>query len=70
MSRVGSSSKHDYHITKELNPRKFAPEATPALKSEPDLFRVALGGADPAAYIKPRELVKQGEENVYADRGF
>jgi sugar phosphate isomerase/epimerase len=56
-------------------------ENAPSLKFEPDLFWVAVGGVDPAAYIKPldkagricaihaKELAKQGEENVYIGQG-
>jgi sugar phosphate isomerase/epimerase len=56
-------------------------ENAPSLKFEPDLFWVAVGGADPAEYIKPlekagricavhaKELAKQGEENVYIGQG-
>ncbi|GHV86920.1 sugar phosphate isomerase [Spirochaetia bacterium] len=56
-------------------------ENAPSVKFEPDLFWVAVGGADPAAYIKPlekvgricaihaKELAKQGEENVYVGQG-
>jgi sugar phosphate isomerase/epimerase len=56
-------------------------ENAPSLKFEPDLFWVAVGGADPAAYIRPlekagricaihaKELAKQGEENVYVGQG-
>ncbi|GHT67369.1 sugar phosphate isomerase [Spirochaetia bacterium] len=55
-------------------------ENAPSLKFEPDLFWVAVGGADPAAYIEPLEKagricaihakeLGQGEENVYIGQG-
>jgi sugar phosphate isomerase/epimerase len=56
-------------------------ETAPSLKFEPDLFWVAAGGVDPAAYIGPlekagricaihaRDIAKQGEENVYIGEG-
>ncbi|MDR0641913.1 MAG: sugar phosphate isomerase/epimerase [Treponema sp.] len=56
-------------------------ENAPTVKFEPDLFWVAVGGADPLAYIEPlakagricaihaKELAKAGEENVYVGEG-
>jgi sugar phosphate isomerase/epimerase len=56
-------------------------ENAPMVQFEPDLFWVAVGGADPLSYLKPlaeagricavhaKELAKAGEENVYVGEG-
>ncbi|MDR1443757.1 MAG: sugar phosphate isomerase/epimerase [Treponema sp.] len=56
-------------------------ENAPTVQFEPDLFWVAVGGADPFTYLEPlakagricavhaKELAKAGEENVYVGEG-
>jgi sugar phosphate isomerase/epimerase len=56
-------------------------ENAPTVKFEPDLFWIAVGGADPLTYLEPlaragricavhaKELAKTGEENVYVGEG-
>jgi sugar phosphate isomerase/epimerase len=56
-------------------------EHAPAVKFQPDVFWIAVGGVDPVAYLEPlvradrvcalhaKELAKEGKENVYIGQG-